>query len=154
MKLPRLSPVLPPVTYSYVLAVVAVLIVPPGCATTSPSSAGRAAPGQRSPGGRHALAVRAGAVLIDGRRVHGAAATMMTGPSWREDDDAVAWVERSAGGAMQLVVLPRLSMGAQPLEWPLPRLEADDRVHWAARTRVVVGPELLTPRASVSWTEE
>ena len=138
-------------TYLYVLTLFVLL---PGCATTPAPSAAVAAPGQRSPGGRHALAVRGGAVLIDGRRVHGAAATMVAGPTWRDDDDAVAWVERGGGGAMQIVVLPRLSMGAQPLEWPLPRLEADDRVHWASHTRVVVGPELLTPRASVSWTEE
>jgi hypothetical protein len=81
------------------------------------------------------------------------ATQLLTTPIWRDDDDAVAWVEQR-GAATQLVVLPRLSSGSEPLVWPLPHLLADDRVHWAAHTRVVVGPELLTPRASASWTEE
>jgi hypothetical protein len=74
-------------------------------------------------------------------------------PAWREDGDAVAWLER-VSGETRLVVLPTLSTWCEPLAWPLPRALGGERIHWAGARRVVVGPAPLEPRAVASWTED
>jgi hypothetical protein len=133
-------------------ALLALVTAAPACAAAH--AAGRRprpVAAARAHGGRHVVAVRAGAVLVDGRPVH-AEAALLTGPTWRADGDAVAWTER-AGAETHLVVLPRLSDDTEPLVWPLPGTLAAERVHWAGATRVVVGPAVLEPRAVVSWSE-
>jgi hypothetical protein len=113
-----------------------------------------ALPPSRSPCGRHLVEVDGGAIWLDGRRVHpllGSVQVLVT-PAWRDDGDAVAWIERAAGET-RLVVLPSLSAGAEPLAWPLPRALGSERIHWAGDRRVVVGPAPLEPRAVASWTE-
>ena len=111
-------------------------------------------PPSRSPCGRHLVEVDNGAVYVDGRRVHPASGNVvvLATPSWREDGDAVAWLERVAGET-RLVVLPALSTWAEPLAWPLPRALGGERLHWAGDRRVVVGPQPLEPRAVASWTD-
>src|SRR5260370_5194602 len=81
-----------------------------------------ALPPSRSPCGRQLVEVDGGAVWLDGRRVHPAlgAVQVLVSPSWRDDGDAVAWIERAAGET-RLVVLPALSGGAEPLAVPRPR---------------------------------
>lgn len=113
-----------------------------------------ALPPSRSPGGRHLVEVDGGAVWLDGRRVHPALGSVqvLASPSWRDDGDAVAWIERAAGET-RLVVLPALTAGAEALAWPLPRALGGERIHWAGDRRVVVGPAPLEPRAVASWTE-
>jgi len=104
-----------------------------------------------SPGGRHVVEVSAGAVFVDGRRVHPSRGNvfLMSGPVWRGDGRALAWLERSEG-QVRLVVLPEI--GAEPLPWELPALPSGDQLFWAGPNRIVVGPALLAPRAVASWT--
>lgn len=111
-------------------------------------------PPSRSPRGHHLVEVDAGAVYLDGRRVHPAlgSVVVLATPAWRDDGEAVAWLER-ASGETRLVVLPALSADAEPLAWPLPRALGAEQVHWAGPHRVVVGPAPLEPRAVASWTE-
>lgn len=111
-------------------------------------------PPSRSPCGRHLVEVDGGAVYLDGRRVHPTigSVTVLQTPAWREDGNAVAWLER-VSGETRLVVLPDLSPSAEPLAWPLPRALGREHVHWAGDRRVVVGPAPLEPRAVASWTE-
>jgi hypothetical protein len=121
---------------------------------TAPRTGLLSVPPSRSPGGRHLVEVDGGAVYVDGRRVHPTSGnvTVLATPSWRDDGDAVAWLERAAGET-RLVVLPALSSFAEPLAWPLPRALGGERVHWAGERRVVVGPAPLEPRAVASWTD-
>lgn len=108
----------------------------------------------RSPCGRHLAEVDAGAVFVDGRRVHPATGTaqLLQSPTWRRDGGALAWLERKSGET-RLVVLPDLSRPADTIVWPLPAVLAHDRVHWAGENKVVIGPEALQPRAVASWSE-
>jgi hypothetical protein len=111
-------------------------------------------PPSRSPCGRHLIELDGGSVFVDGQRVHPSAGAveLLGAPAWRQDGDAVAWVER-ASGETRLVVLPDVAARAEPLAWPLPRALRGERVHWAGLRRVVVGPAPLEPRAVASWTE-
>jgi hypothetical protein len=104
--------------------------------------------------GRHTWEVSRGAVLVDGRRVDAddGAVTILAAPSCRADGTALAWIERR-GAETRLVVLPEMDGRAAPLPWPLPFDATTDHVFWASRTRVVVGPSMLAPRAVASWTE-
>jgi hypothetical protein len=104
--------------------------------------------------GRHTWEVSRGAVLVDGRRVDtdGAAVKILAAPSCRADGTALAWIERR-GADTRLVVLPEMDRRAAPLPWPLPFAITTEQVFWASRTRVVVGPSMLAPRAVASWTE-
>jgi hypothetical protein len=113
-----------------------------------------ALPPSRSPCGRHLVEVDGGSVYVDGRRVHPAtgAVELLAPPTWRGDGDAVAWLERG-GGETRLIVLPQLSAQAEALAWPLPRALGGEQVHWAGTRRVVVGPQMLEPRAVASWSE-
>jgi hypothetical protein len=112
-------------------------------------------PAVRSPSGHHVVEVDGGAVYLDGRCVHPEVGVVhvLSAPIFRSDSDAVAWVERGGGGT-RLVVLPQLSSDAPAIAWPLPRALGQDRLHWAEANRVIVGPDLLQPRAVASWTEE
>jgi hypothetical protein len=126
--------------------------------TTPTRRQGRRAPVHlaplRSPGGQHLVEFRDGAVYLDGRsaRPGGAGVELAAPPVWRSDGAALAWIERDADRLM-LVVLATLDAGVSPLTWDLPATLADLHVYWAGRTRVVVGPSLLDPRASASWDE-
>jgi len=106
-----------------------------------------------SPGGRHVVHVAGGAVFVDGRRVHPSSGGiyLMGSPRWRGDGGALAWLERSEG-QVRLVVLPEIGPTAEPLPWVLPALPSGDQLFWAGPNRVVVGPDLLAPRAVASWT--
>ncbi len=114
----------------------------------------QALPTVASPCGRHAVRVERGTVFVDGRAVHGpeGGAYVLASPTWRRDGGALAWIERG-GGETRLVVLPDLQPGTQPLTWSLPATADGERVAWAGPQRVVVGPELLAPRAVASWSE-
>jgi hypothetical protein len=119
------------------------------------SGRAQALPPSASPCGRHEVRVERGTVLVDGRAVHpgdGGAVYLLAAPAWRRDGNALAWVERN-DGETRLVVLPDLKPGTAPLVWSLPAWPGGDRVAWAGAQRVVVGPELLAPRAVASWTE-
>jgi hypothetical protein len=107
-----------------------------------------------SPCGRHVVEVAGGAVLIDGRRVRSADSDVfvIAPPTWRGDGSALAWIERSRGEA-RLVVVPDLDGAPEPLPWRLPAVSTDDRVFWAGKRRVVVGPAVLAPRAIATWSE-
>jgi hypothetical protein len=129
----------------------------------TPTRQGRRRSGERtpqilrpiaSPCGRHVAEVIGGAVFIDGRRVRSAEgqAFVLAPPTWRRDGRAVAWLERSRGEA-RLVVVPALDESPEPMPWTLPAVSTDDRVFWAGPRRVVVGPEMLSPRAIASWPE-
>lgn len=108
----------------------------------------------RSPCGRHVVEVEAGQVRVDGRRVHPSegASYLISRPTWRSDGAAVAWLERR-DGATHLVVVPDLAEATGVLSWELPATAARDEIHWVAKNRVVLGPDLLSPRAVASWTE-
>jgi hypothetical protein len=108
----------------------------------------------RSPCGRHVVEVENGAIFLDGKKVHPATGSVhvLAAPSWRNDGDALAWLERRSGET-RLVVLPEVAHPTETIVWPLPPALAQDRVHWAGDNRVVVGPEALQPRAVASWSE-
>jgi hypothetical protein len=107
-----------------------------------------------SPCGRHVVEVRDGGVFLNGRRVSpaGGAVYLPEAPTFRGDGGAVAWLERTAGET-RLVVLPELTRRAEPLPWSLPGVASDDHVFWAGANRVVIGPQMLQPRAVATWTE-
>lgn len=107
-----------------------------------------------SPCGRHVVEVAGGKVLIDGHRVRSSDDNVfvMSPPTWRGDGSALAWIERSRGEA-RLVVVPDLDGAPEPLPWTLPAVSNDDRVFWAGKRRVVVGPAVLAPRAIATWSE-
>jgi hypothetical protein len=111
-------------------------------------------PPQASPCGRHVVRVSAGAVFVDGRRVHPSDGSVyvLTPPAWRRDGRALAWLERR-DGETRLVVLPDVGRGADPLPWTLPAPAGRDQVFWTGPNRVVVGPDVLAPRAVASWSE-
>jgi len=104
--------------------------------------------------GRHRLEIARGAVFVDGRRVSPSArdVRVLAPLACRSDGTAVAWVERG-DGETRLLVLPAMERHTDALPWRLPFVASDDRVFWATRTRVVVGPSLLAPRAVASWSE-
>jgi len=104
--------------------------------------------------GRHSLEIARGALFVDGRRVHPANRTVdvLARPTCRSDGRAVAWIERG-DGETRLLVLTEMEGRTDALPWRLPFVASGDHVFWAARTRVVVGPSLLAPRAVASWTE-
>jgi hypothetical protein len=111
-------------------------------------------PGVTSPCGRHVVGVVDGVMFLDGRRVHPASGSvfLIAQPTWRRDGLAVAWLERHEGQT-QLVVVPTVDEGTDPLPWTLPAVSDDDQIFWAGPRRVVVGPALLVPRAVATWTE-
>jgi hypothetical protein len=104
--------------------------------------------------GRHRLEVARGAVFVDGRRVSPAARDVhvLAPPTCRSDGSALAWLERG-DGEIRLLVLPAMERHTDALPWRLASVASDDQVFWATRTRVVVGPSLLAPRAVASWSE-
>jgi hypothetical protein len=106
-----------------------------------------------SPCGRHVATVAAGAVFVDGRRIHPTTGSVhvLAPPIWRRDGGAVAWLERG-DGETRLVVLPEMARGASALPWALPVLTSSDQLFWAGPNRVVIGPGLLQPRAIATWT--
>jgi hypothetical protein len=106
----------------------------------------------QSPCGRHRVAIDGGVLYVDGRRVHRGVVHILAAPTWRPDGDAVAWLER-AGGETRLAVLPALSSDGELMAWPLPRALGHERVHWAGKRRVVVGPAPLAPLAVASWSD-
>ncbi|HET6281737.1 MAG TPA: hypothetical protein VFH73_12245 [Polyangia bacterium] len=107
-----------------------------------------------SPCGRHVVEVRDGGVFVNGVRVFpaGAAVYLLEPPTFRGDGGAVAWLER-AGRETRLVVVPELGQRTEPLPWSLPTVSTGDHVFWAGANRVVIGPEVLAPRAVASWTD-
>jgi|GEM_PF-6472737 len=106
----------------------------------------------RSPCGRHLVEVDAGAIFVDGKRIHPSTGTVqvLAAPTWRHDGKALAWLERGSGET-RLVVIPEMYHPSEVIVWPLPRALSNDRPHWAGDNRVVVGPELMNPRAVASW---
>lgn len=109
----------------------------------------------RSPGGRHFLELADGVVVIDGWHVSRDTNVQMIGtPVWRPDGDAVAWIERVAGG-IRLAVVPALRRTpADAMTWALPLALAREAIHWSSARRVAIGPSTLAPRAVASWIEE
>ncbi|MDX2021668.1 MAG: hypothetical protein SF187_15605 [Deltaproteobacteria bacterium] len=110
---------------------------------------------QISPCGRHTLHVGAGAVFVDGQRVHrpDERVKVLATPVWRHDGKAVAWVERTRTGA-RLAVLADVTKNESVMFWALPAAVDDDQLAWAGPHRVVVGNNILSPRAVASWTED
>jgi hypothetical protein len=108
----------------------------------------------RSPCGRYLFEVEDGAVYVNGRRIHPELRSVhvLAPPVWRDDGDALAWLERE-GSETRLVVLPTVGTYAEPLAWPLPRALGSDQLHWAGPCQIVVGPQILEPHAVASWTE-
>jgi len=109
-----------------------------------------------SPCGDHVVEVIAGAVFVDGRRIHTSTGSVyvVAPPTWRRDGRALAWVERNEGSlSAQLIVMPSVGGDAEPMPWTLPTISIDDQIFWAGPRRVVVGPALLVPRAVATWTE-
>jgi hypothetical protein len=105
------------------------------------------------PRGVHTAAVQDGAVYLDGRRVSSTHAVhVVQAPTWRQDGGALAWVERDVG-VVRLQVLPDLSPGTRPIGFTLPAGIANERVLWSGRTKVVVGPHVLAPRAIATWSD-
>lgn len=105
----------------------------------------------RSPCGRHVARMERGVVLVDDRPVGQGPVFLVGTFAWRSDGGALAWVERGEAGT-RLVVLPELGRNTSPIAWDLPpALSAGDRIGWAGPQRVVLGPELLSPRAVASW---
>lgn len=110
---------------------------------------------QVSPCGRHTLRVGADAVFVDGQRVHrpDEQVKLLAPPVWRHDGKAVAWVERTHRGA-RLAVLVDVTKSESVMFWSLPAAVDDDQLAWAGPHRVVVGNNILSPRAVASWTED
>lgn len=110
---------------------------------------------QVSPCGRHTLRVAAGKIFVDGRRVHGPGerVRVVAVPVWRRDGRAVAWVETTPNGA-RLTVLVDLARPDAPMFWALPTSATNDHLAWAGPHRIVVGNNILSPRAVASWTED
>lgn len=119
------------------------------------STAMRVSDAQLSPCGRHTLVVRGGSVFVDGHRVHrpGERVQITATPVWRRDGAAVAWTERTNVGA-RLAVLVDVAKPETPMFWSIPSPSSQDHLAWAGPHRVVVGNNILTPRAVASWTEE
>lgn len=108
-----------------------------------------------SPCGRHALRVKAGTVFVDGIRVHrpDEHVQMVASPSWRGDGRAVAWLERTPVG-MRLAVVVDIARPDAPMFWSLPAPANNEHLAWAGPHRVIVGNDILSPRAVASWTED
>jgi len=106
----------------------------------------------RSPCGRHLVEVDAGAIFVDGKRIHPSTGTVqvLAAPTWRHDGKALAWLERGSGET-RLVVIPEMFHPTEVIVWPLPSALGHDQAHWAGDNRIVVGPELMNPRAVASW---
>jgi len=133
------------------------LAATPATAAPSPSrlSSIRVSDAQVSPCGRHTLSVRGGAVFVDGRRVHrpGERVQVTALPVWRQDGAAVAWTERTSVGA-RLAVVVDVAKPDAPMFWSIPSPASEDHLAWAGPHRVVVGNNILAPRAVASWTED
>jgi hypothetical protein len=110
---------------------------------------------QISPCGRHTLFVQGGSVFVDGHRVHrlGEQVRVTTDPVWRRDGSAVAWMERTNIG-VRLAVLVDVARPNAPMFWSIPAPASQDHLAWAGPHRVVVGNNILAPRAVASWTED
>ena len=110
---------------------------------------------QVSPCGRHTLRVAAGTIFVDGRRVHGPGerVRVVAVPVWRRDGRAVAWVETTPVGS-RLAVLVDVARPDAPMFWALPTSATNDHLAWAGPHRIVMGNNILSPRAIASWTED
>jgi hypothetical protein len=115
----------------------------------------RVSDAQISPCGRHTLSVSGGSVFVDGHRVHrpGEQVQVTAVPVWRRDGAAVAWMERTNIG-VRLAVLVDVAKPDAPMFWSIPSPAGQDHLAWAGPHRVVVGNNILAPRAVASWTED
>lgn len=128
----------------------------PSAGDPARTTVGRTSPAKGVPCRNAVLTVSRGAVFLDGQSVHpeGDKVRILVHPIWRRDRCAVAWIERTADQEIRLVVVfPAQPGPASVLPWRLPPVERGDRLFWAANNRVVVGPQLLAPRAVASWSE-